>query len=273
VTVDIALVLASGGIRGWLERWAPLPEWLVAIGTGALALATYALAKRARGEVDAIREELDVSRRTLHAVEEQAQTAQHQVGVAKDTLASTVRPVLVDVPLDWHQGNEIEASENEASSPAGVSGFRRWHVSVEPDARTDRVKIALPVRNVGAGLAFVSGGEARSGVDRAGRSPDNWAGGEVTSPIVPPGEVAWLFFILEIRTDEDALSELHDRGHFTVSVTYRDLAGNEWTSKLAVKYRRERDEGWFVAEVLVKVRGAEDDEGVTSGDRDAARLK
>jgi hypothetical protein len=261
VPIDIALALASGGVRGWLERWAPLPEWLVAIGTGALALATYALAKGAKAEVGAVRDELDVSRQTLQAVEEQAKAAQHQVEVARATLASAARPILVNIPHEWHQPNE-----NAPNGPARVS----WHVGVESDD-ADHVKIAIPVRNVGAGPAFVSGGSARSGIDWIGRSGESWAGEDVASSVVPPGEAEWFFFKLPIHTADGAMSELVRRGAFVVSVTYRDLAGNEWTSKFTVK-RREQDEGWFVAEVLVKVRGAEDEEGVTSGDRDATSL-
>jgi hypothetical protein len=43
----------------WLERWAPLAEWGVAIGTAALAIATYVLAKRAKEEAAAVRAEAE----------------------------------------------------------------------------------------------------------------------------------------------------------------------------------------------------------------------
>jgi hypothetical protein len=47
------------GLHEWLERWAPLAEWGVAVGTAALALATYALAKRASEEATAVRAEAE----------------------------------------------------------------------------------------------------------------------------------------------------------------------------------------------------------------------
>jgi hypothetical protein len=38
----------------WLERWAPLAEWGVAVGTIGLAIATYAVARSARAEARAV---------------------------------------------------------------------------------------------------------------------------------------------------------------------------------------------------------------------------
>ena len=48
--LSVATVVAGGAFRAWLGRWAPLAEWVVAIATGALALATFNLARRAREE-------------------------------------------------------------------------------------------------------------------------------------------------------------------------------------------------------------------------------
>jgi hypothetical protein len=38
----------------WLDRWAPLAEWAVAAGTIGLAIATYAVARSARAEAQAV---------------------------------------------------------------------------------------------------------------------------------------------------------------------------------------------------------------------------
>lgn len=49
----LVLAVTWARLDRWLEDTAPLAEWFVALGTGALALATYALARRAKQQIDA----------------------------------------------------------------------------------------------------------------------------------------------------------------------------------------------------------------------------
>ena len=64
-------VSAIDGFHDWLERWAPLAEWGVAIRTAMLALATVWLASRTKEAADAAREEVtqiaEQGRATLRA--------------------------------------------------------------------------------------------------------------------------------------------------------------------------------------------------------------
>ncbi len=53
------LVVSRGGIRGGFADSAPLAEWLVALGTSGLAVATVLLAREARNEAVAVREEAE----------------------------------------------------------------------------------------------------------------------------------------------------------------------------------------------------------------------
>lgn len=115
--VDWNLLVGAGdvGLHGWLVRWAPLAEWLVAIGTSGLAAATFVLARRARDEAAAVRNEATI-------VAEQVQLQREQ------SVAAT-RPAVYPVPLfDWTRG-------------AGVYSVRS----------TNDV---LPIKNGGPGLAL-----------------------------------------------------------------------------------------------------------------------
>jgi hypothetical protein len=55
--VAYIVAITWSGIRGWLHDWAPLADWVVALGTGLLAAATFVLATRASQEAEAVRKE------------------------------------------------------------------------------------------------------------------------------------------------------------------------------------------------------------------------
>jgi hypothetical protein len=90
------------GIRGALDDWAPLADWLVAIGTGALAAATFTLAKRAREEAQAVRKESE-------RLGEQARAA----------LRAEVYP---ESSAEWAQGSGEWAGETSRKLPLRNGG-------------------------------------------------------------------------------------------------------------------------------------------------------
>jgi type II secretory pathway pseudopilin PulG len=51
--------------HGWLDRWAPLADWVVAAGTLTLAIATFVLARRARQEGDNVRADVELQREAM----------------------------------------------------------------------------------------------------------------------------------------------------------------------------------------------------------------
>lgn len=59
----LSVVLSMDGFREWLDRWAPAAEWGVAIGTIALAAATYLLARHTRREVKLSAQQLSAAQR------------------------------------------------------------------------------------------------------------------------------------------------------------------------------------------------------------------
>lgn len=96
----LPLVLAS--FHDWLERWAPLADWGVAIGTALLAFATFVLARSARDEASAVRDE-------ARRVALQAEAA----------LRAYVYPEAI---ADWAQDRDIWAGRRNDSLPLRNGG-------------------------------------------------------------------------------------------------------------------------------------------------------
>jgi hypothetical protein len=96
------LAITWPGIRGWLHDWAPLADWLVAAGTGLLAIATFRLARRAGQETEAVRKESD-------RLGEQARAA----------LRAQVYP---ESSAEWAQGSGEWAGETSRKLPLRNGG-------------------------------------------------------------------------------------------------------------------------------------------------------
>jgi hypothetical protein len=122
--VPLLLILGAVAFRHWLDRWAPLADWLVAAGTILLALATFMLARRARDEAKAVREDAD-------------QVAE-QVRLQREQMERGSRAyVYPHVPWDWARGELFWA------------GGPKMNLT------------ALPLKNGGPGLARNVHGKAR----------------------------------------------------------------------------------------------------------------
>jgi len=63
------LIVTNDGIRGDFDKTAPLADWLVALGTGGLALATFVLAREARNEANLVKRQVEIDAEQLVAAQ------------------------------------------------------------------------------------------------------------------------------------------------------------------------------------------------------------
>jgi hypothetical protein len=109
----VQLLLADGGFSGWLDRWAPLAEWVVAIATGGLAVGTFVLAKRAHQEAK--------------AVGESTTAVKHQVELEAEQLVAAQRPLMLPLMgLDIQGVPHLELKNAGAGPAMNVRGFLWW---------------------------------------------------------------------------------------------------------------------------------------------------
>lgn len=233
-------------------------EALVAIGTIALALATAILAFSTRATAARTQELAEETRslgektgREVAAVEAQAAEAQRQVEISRSSLEVGLRPVLVDVPLGvipevrvaYVNGQVAVISDGGAVHVTG--GPKHWHTSV-------------PLRNQGNGIAFVR--DVRLGFDGG----DYRYVGTSDALTLPAGEAMRFKFtmpLLELQGDDGFpwnppidVASIMRLGVFTVAVTYSDIPGNVWATRLQVK-RDLLSQGWLVASVELESLG------------------
>src|SRR5436309_14316250 len=64
VKQEMAVTIIAS-FHGWLDRWAPLADWVVAGGTLTLAIATFVLARRARQEGENVRADVELQREAM----------------------------------------------------------------------------------------------------------------------------------------------------------------------------------------------------------------
>jgi hypothetical protein len=163
LTVLTAIVASFWTWGGW--------SFFVAVGTIGLALGTGWLAWNTREAVRESRRQIDLSSREVVAVEaqgkaiaeqtqavrDQATATERQVAISAASLEAAARPVLVGVvpPPVYRAGRQRVDAEVET-----VSYWKDHDASVERDRvyyeETDEmIYCSVPLRNVGAGVAFV----------------------------------------------------------------------------------------------------------------------
>ncbi len=184
--------------------WTAAGTLLVAVRTGALAVATFVVASRTR-----------------------------------EALRATIRPVLVDVPMD-------------APGSARVTHADGLELLVETDsvhvlAKEKYVFCSLPLRNVGPGVAVISG---------LGLREPSWSG-NASRMIVPPGEATRFSF--SVPRDRPELSEGIGSmlgGRFILEARYADAEGGQDTITRAFVVRGE-DGSYRVRQVALLHPGNE----------------
>ncbi len=251
----------------WEFGW----EALTAIGTLALAVATFLLAvstrslakktaqevEHSRRQAEASNAQVSESRRQVEASQEQARIAQgaleaahEQTYLAQLTLSAQIRPVLIDVPVGLGEPSDsvfFAGTRDPISVPRG---------GVHVFANEDGVRISVPLRNAGAGLAMVRGISL-----------------EVGEPITPPATAIQPANIAPGERGRVSLVAGHDYprldairavlqpayGTFSVVVSYTDLAGQHLAlSRFDVSYRSEAHTNWEVRQVHLSRPGSDE---------------
>jgi hypothetical protein len=201
----------------WHSLWTV--EGLVAAGTLALALVTAFLAWRTS--------KMASKTATLATSTEQlAKLTEQDVALSRVAIEADVRPVLVAVP----HGEFVRETNYEVTVPR--SSVRRG----SPDRATvyaqivdETLFVSVPFRNEGEGIAFISA--AVLGMSQGGELM-----GEVTTTQVPPQGFSRASFAVLRNEQVFTVERLDADGDgFSVTITYSDLAGNVWASRLLVK--------------------------------------
>jgi hypothetical protein len=225
---------------------------LLALVTSGLAAATVVMAAKTKRLADSTAQEIDVSTRTLAAIQRQSASAEAQVGVGQRSLAATFRPVLVSIPHGWSGFSGGEGFRYINGPAVQLDPINRWVVHAIESA--ERFYFSVPTRNAGEGIAFV--GRAR--LYAPGRE-GVVSNGDAVNALVPPGETTRILFSLppnlEIRPGF---------GKLFVHIPYEDLGGNMWETIFNAS--RANDGRWWVERVRVAEEGASEDEVVDSGD-------
>jgi hypothetical protein len=227
---------------------------LVAIGTLALAGATGLLALITKRAVEQSRRQIDLSAREVTAVEkqtdaltkqidlsaqeveavqaqtemlleqtnalrEQADATKRQVAISSASLEAAARPVLVGIAPSPATSGQREDVPYTAGFTVNVEVER-----IHYEATADMIFCSVPLRNVGAGVAFVQ----RVTIQRGYRE------GRVSHAVVPPGALTRARFALARKGSDGRPTDINEitkegRGiaQFTIYVVYtaasRDL--------------------------------------------------
>lgn len=212
-------------------------DWGVAVGTFALAPATVFLALQARSEAK--------------KVADQATISTEQVRVSRPLSTPRCKPVLIDVAPGWDGAAELINYE-----PAYADGAKNVGVD-EVDVRemeNGHFACSVPLRNAGAGLAFITDDPRLTHPAR-----DGDVIGRLTKQAVPPGEQTRAYFGpgIPVDTPEDATlivkvpytdaSQSTDAAQSKVLWTEAFISkrGNEWRV-IRVAIRRDGDDEPFV---------------------------
>ncbi len=226
--VAVALALALIAVVGSLLFLVALGRlqagsaayWAAAVGTvGALFAALFGLlhqAKALRGAEAERTEAMRQTQRQLDTAQEQARATQKQVEIARQGLAASIRPLLVDAPrgqagprgtLTFYGGMGIVCQD------PGALHFPRRGDGPFAD-------VAVPVLNVGPGVALLRG----IGI---GVRPDVGWSGRFGRTVLRAGEQTFLVF--SVPKDRPELADLREaisaRTGFSVQCTYTNTVG------------------------------------------------
>ena len=181
------------------EHFGEWDAW-VAIGTIALALATWRLARETRALSR-------FTQREVAAAEQQASAANEQLAVARESLQASTRPIALDVPEDPSALDETVLYEEGLST-------RVNRTQVDVADADGYLNVSIPFRNVGAGVAFIDRCQMRT-------TEYEWEGAS-TVQALPPGEAARLRFSVPTRAASYAgfKEAVVDAGQIVAEISY-----------------------------------------------------
>lgn len=122
-------------------------QTLVAIGSLGAALAAGWAVRASNRVATATEGQADLARQELKQGEQQLE-------LSRTSLQAGYRPVIVGVP----HGRELTATTGRIMQPTSDPGqivFTHWQDSGQQGPQYEHVRISVPVRNVGSGLAFI----------------------------------------------------------------------------------------------------------------------
>jgi hypothetical protein len=192
------------------------------------ALAARRHAETAEQQVETGRKQAEATREGVQVAREQAQAAQRHAQTVQDQVEAARRPLLIDVtenatgPSDLDPDQFVELDFGVGPPVTGVD-WRRAFV----DCSESHIRVALPLRNVGAGVAVIE--EAGSELD--GRAEERaLLDGEpkrmaIHRERVAPGETTRILCVGERVGDDDSYRPTS----LEVGVRYGDYLGGQRT--------------------------------------------
>ena len=220
----------------------------LAVLTLVLAIAAIRAAVLTKRGIDA---QLQAAADDVRAMQEAQTLAQHQIEMSQRQIEASHRPLLIDVPPE---GPAPYTPETAAQiTPAGMApsvrlewpGGLHYTANVDPrrlyvDLDGPRAWLAVPLRNVGTGLAVIDAED----VKLIGLNLFQRVMSEPRPQQVPAGETTHLLLRWVVSTDYlitcPWLWELF--------VPYRDFAGGQATVAL-VEIERFSEDGWRIRNV------------------------
>jgi hypothetical protein len=202
---------------------------LTGLGTTALAVATGALAYSTRSDVRATVRLANISQAALEA---------------------QVQPVLIDVVPEQYRDPGEDAVPYEPRHADGTKNVGAYRVDVR-QMENGNFACSVPLRNAGAGLAFINDDPR---LDHPSRDGDYI--GRLTKQVVPPGEQTRAYFGpgVPLETPEDAT--------LIVKVPYADASASSQASQSRTVWTeatiQKRGADWRVIRVSIRRDG--DDE-------------
>jgi hypothetical protein len=210
--------------------------FVAAVATTGVALVTRSVATRTK-DVAGETQELAGETRKLAVATEASVSAQ-------------IRPVLIDLPLDLGEPNDsvfYAGSRDPISVPRG---------GVHVFANEDGIRISIPLRNAGAGLAMIRAIALEVG------EPIPQPATTIQPANVPRGERGRVSFVAahdHPRLDAIRAALEPAYGTFSVAVSYSDLAGQHVAlSRFDVSFRSEAHMKWEVRQVHLSTAGSDE---------------
>lgn len=224
VAISFLAAIAGGGlaaewvITGW--EAGNLAEWGAAIGTGG-ALIVGALALRRQAvEFGAAEQARAIS---LRRAEEEIRIALQQADIARASLEASIRPLLVEAP----EGGTLPHPElvhfDGMANPVRVE---KSYAPIFPPVEqvTDPARVAVPLLNVGSGVALVRGVGVRSSRDRG----TGWIAA-VSRSVVAVQQSTWI--VTSVPSDRPELDEIwasvRARSNFILAIRYTNGSGTD----------------------------------------------
>jgi hypothetical protein len=215
-----------------LAAWATLGT---AVGTAALAAATFVLARKTSREVEAATAQAAAS-------VQQVDQSTRQAEAAERALLAQTQPFLSGVP--WGLAVRTPLFARSMVKPSEREDASQVIVSIV-GSPAQAAEVRLPYRNVGNGTALIQSTEVVI-------SGNTGFVAESTTPVVPPGEIAEV--VLAVDATHSSLGEVvamyGGAQDFTAIIGYADVSGAARGALRLDAYARPGSKDWYVRQMF-----------------------